>query len=484
VAGVVEDGVRVFKGLPFAAPPVGELRWRPPQPVVPWAGVRRADTFGPQCPQLPYPAGSPYTFDRAPTSEDCLYLNVWTTAGAHERQPVMVWVHGGAWTRGSASQTTGGALSYDGAALARKGVVVVTVNYRLGPFGFFAHPDLTAESPQRSSGNYAILDHIAALEWVRDNIAAFGGNPANVTVFGQSAGAWSVNATQATPLARGLFHRVIGESGAQLSGTQTLAAAEQNGADLATAVGADSLDALRAVPAERLLLVPAFRAWLNVDGWVLPDEVQTLFAQRRHSHVPVLVGSNANEWTTLADPATFPKTMEAYRRAIEMFFPGMAEHFDGVYPVTHEADIPGALQGLWRDTWFTLPMRTWARRATAGGQPAYLYQFTHVPPSPDASVWGAYHVSEVQYVFGNLNVPTFRYTDTDRALSETMSSYWVNFATHGDPNGAGLPRWTPYDREAEPYLDLGATVQPRHRLLKAQLDFLERAQQRASPASG
>ncbi|HEY6508329.1 MAG TPA: carboxylesterase family protein, partial [Vicinamibacterales bacterium] len=375
------------------------------------------------------------------------------------------------------SQTTLGVLSYDGAALARKGVVVVTVNYRLGPFGFLAHPDLTAESPQRSSGNYAVLDHIAALEWVRDNIAAFGGDPANVTIFGQSAGAWSVNATQATPLAQGLFHRVIGESGAQVSGTQTLAAAEQNGVDLAKAVEADSLDALRAVPAERLVLVPSFRAWLNVDGWILPEEVRTLFGQRRHSQVPVLVGSNAHEWTTLADPATFPPTVEAYGQLVDTLFPGLREQFDQAYPVTSAADIPAALQGLWRDTWFTLPMRTWARLATAAGQPAYLYQFTHVPPSPKASTWGAYHVSEVQYVFGNLDTPGFQYTDADRELSEMMSSYWVNFATHGDPNGAGLPAWPPDDETTEPYLDLGVTV-PKDHLLQMQLDFLERAQRR------
>jgi para-nitrobenzyl esterase len=257
-----------------------------------WTGVKKADTFGPPCVQSPYPAGSPYATPAAPTSEDCLYLNVWTPTGAGDKRPVMMWIHGGAWTRGAGSNDT-----YDGAALARKGVVVVTTNYRLGPFGFLAHPELTAESPQHSSGNYAILDHIAALKWVQRNIAAFGGDPSQVTIFGESAGAWSVNLVQATPLAAGLFQRVIAESGGQFARNPRLADAERGGRALAAAVGADSLKALRAVPAEQILAVQSFRSGVNVDGWVLPDEVRTIFAQKKHSNVPVLIGSNADEWT-------------------------------------------------------------------------------------------------------------------------------------------------------------------------------------------
>jgi len=239
---------------------MGDLRWKPPAAVIAWTGVKKADTFGPPCIQQPYPATSPYATALAPTSEDCLYLNVWSAAGAGDKRPVMVWIHGGAWTRGSGATPT-----YDGAALAKKGVVVVTTNYRLGPFGFLAHPELTAESAQHSSGNYAILDHIAALKWVQKNIAAFGGNPANVTIFGESAGSWSVNVVQATPLAAGLFHRAIGESGAQFARSPRLADAEQNGVALAKAVDADSLKALRAVPAETILGVQAFRPGANVD---------------------------------------------------------------------------------------------------------------------------------------------------------------------------------------------------------------------------
>jgi para-nitrobenzyl esterase len=472
IAGVMSGGVRAFKGVPFAAPPAGDLRWKPPQPVVPWSGVKQADTFAPRCVQTPSPPGSVYVMEPGQQSEDCLYLNVWTAGRAGDRRPVMVWIHGGAWTRGASSIGV-----YDGAALAAKGVVVVTTTYRLGPLGFLAHPELTAESPQRASGNYAVLDHIAALQWVKKNIASFGGDPGNVTIFGESSGSSSVNAVQATPLAKGLFHRAIGESGAQFARTARLADAEREGVALATAVGADSLKALRAVPAEKLVAVPSFRTGVTVDGWVLPDTVRAIFAAKRHNDVPVLVGSNADEWTTLSNPATFPKTMEEFRRRIETRFPGMSSQFDAVYPVKGEADISTAMLSLGRDTTFTLEMRTWARMVTAAGRKAFLYQFTHVPPGPEAETRGAYHASEIQYVFGNLRNPSFAYTDADRKLSDAMSGYWVNFAKAGDPNARGLPEWIAYDLSSEPYLDLGQPIQMKHHLLKPQIDFLEAAQQ-------
>ena len=390
----------------------------------------------------------------------------------------MVWIHGGAWTRGSGSLPV-----YDGSALAKKGVVVVTTNYRLGLFGFMAHPELTAESPNHSSGNYAILDHVAALKWVQKNIAAFGGDPSRVTIFGESAGSWSVNVVQATPLAKGLFHRAIGESGGQFARTARLADAEKGGVSLASAAGADSLKALRAVPAEKLNAIQSFRTGVNVDGWVLPDEVRAIFAQRKQNAVPVLIGSNANEWTTLSSPATFPNTMDDYRKRIDTQFPGFAKEIDAVYPVKTDADIAEAMLGIGRDATFTLEMRTWARMVTAGGRKAYLYQFTHVPPSPNAKTWGAYHAAEIPYVFGTLKNRSWPFTDTDFALSDTMSSYWTNFAVTGDPNGAGLPTWTPYDAAAEPYMDLGDTVQLRNHLLKSQLDALEASQQQRRSTS-
>jgi para-nitrobenzyl esterase len=374
ISGATANGVRVFKGIPFAAPPVGGLRWKAPLPVAAWDGVRAADRFGAQCTQQPYPANSPYASAPQPTSEDCLYLNVWTAGSAGDKRPVMVWIHGGAWTRGSGSTPT-----YDGAALAKKGVVVVTTNYRLGPFGFLAHPELTAESPQHASGNYAILDHVAALTWVQKNIAAFGGDPGRVTIFGESAGSWSVNVVQATPLAKGLFHRAIGESGAQFARTASLADAERGGVAFANAAGADSLKALRDVPAEKLLAIQSFRTGVNVDGFALPDTVRNIFAQKKQSDVPVLIGSNANEWTTLSNPAQFPKTMEEYRKRVEAQYGAAVKDYDAVYPVKTDADIAEALLGVGRDTTFTLEMRTWARMVTAGGMKAFLYQFTRVP---------------------------------------------------------------------------------------------------------
>jgi para-nitrobenzyl esterase len=491
--GTSADGVRVFKGIPFAAPPVGPLRWKAPQPVVAWSGVKAADTFGPQCMQQPYPAGSPYASAPQPTSEDCLYLNVWTAAhvgdastssgssraqSRADKRPVMVWIHGGAWTRGSASIPT-----YDGAALARKGVVVVTTNYRLGVFGFLAHPELAKESPTRASGNYAILDHLAALKWVQKNIAAFGGDPARVTIFGESAGSWSVNVVQATPLARGLFHRAIGESGGQFAGTVGRADAERRGVGVAAAVGARTLADLRAVPAEKLLAVDTFRTGVNVDGYVLAEDVRTLFARGKQNSVPVLVGSNANEMTTLSDVATFPDDMLEFRRQMAVRFPGFLPQFEAAYPLKSERDIPAALLAVGRDQTFTGEMRTWARMVSATGQKAFLYQFTHVPPSPNAKTWGAYHASEIPYVFGTLRNRNWPFTQTDFKLSNDMMSYWSNFAITGDPNGKGLPAWTPYDLADESYLELGDKVRTGHHLLKPQLDFLDDAAMRRRPVA-
>jgi para-nitrobenzyl esterase len=472
IAGTSSNGVRVFKGIPFAAPPTGDLRWKAPQPVTPWEGVRPADAFGAECMQEPYAAGSPYARAPQPTSEDCLYLNVWTAGAVGDRRPVMLWIHGGAWTRGS-----GSTASYDGSALAKKGAVVVTTNYRLGVFGFLAHRELSAESAQHASGNYAILDHVAALKWVQNNIAAFGGDPRRVTIFGESAGSWSVNAVQATPLAKGLFHGVIGESGAQFARTAPLAEAEKNGAALAAAAGADSLAALRAIPAATLLAAP-FRSGISVDGWVLPSDVRTIFAQKAQANVPVLAGSNADEWTTLSNPAQFPKTMADYRKRVEGQFGASVKEYDAAYPVRTEADIAGATLAVGRDATFSLEMRTWVRMVTDGGRKAFLYQFTRVPPGPNARTWGAYHAAEIPYVFNTLRLRDWPFTDTDFKLAEQMGSYWVNFAAGGDPNRAGLPKWAPYDRNTEPYLELGDTVQAKNHLLKAQLDFLEQVQQR------
>jgi para-nitrobenzyl esterase len=481
IKGVATDGVRSFKGIPFAAPPVGELRWQAPQFVKPWEGVRECSAFGPDCAQTPYAAGSMYSTAPHKQSEDCLYLNVWTTAKGNEKRPVMVWIHGGALTRGS-----GANAGYDGAALARKGVVLVTINYRLGPLGYLAHAESTAESPHHASGNYGVLDQIAALQWVQRNIAAFGGDPACVTIFGESAGSWSVSALVATPLAKGLFHRAIGESGGLFGRCTPLKEAEAKGTAFFNAAGVDSLKAARALPVEKLIDVfrndaagRTFRTTVNVDGWVLPDEIRNLYAQGRQNDVPVIVGSNANEMTTLTKPALVPKTLDDYRTRIAAQYGESSKEFAAVYPVESEADIAAAYLGSLRDTVFTLPMRTWARRTAAGRSKAYLYFFSHVPPNPNSKTLGAHHAAEILYVFNNLGLRKNQvYQEVDYKLAEMMSNYWVNFATTGDPNGKGLPKWTPYTSDAEAYLEFGDAVQARNHLLKEQLDFHERLQQR------
>jgi para-nitrobenzyl esterase len=485
ISGTAADGVRSFKGIPFAAPPTGDLRWKPPQPVIAWDGVRDGSAFGPDCPQAPYPQASPYYSQPRKQSEDCLYLNVWTAAKAGEKRPVMVWIHGGALTRGSGATRT-----YDGTAFAKKGVVLVTVNYRLGPLGYLAHADLTAESPQHSSGNYGVLDQIAALKWVQKNIAAFGGDTSRVTIFGESAGSWSVNALVASPLAKGLFHRAIGQSGGSF-GPMTklkedrdkLPSAEKVGAAFARAAGADSISALRALPAEKIIDLfnndpegKKFRTSPNVDGWVLPDEIRNIFAQGKQNDVPVIVGSNANEMTTLTTPASLPKTMEEYRKRVESQYGEVTKEFEPLYPVKSDADVTAAYLGSLRDSSFTLPMRTWARLTATGRSKAYLYFFSHVPPNPNSKYLGAYHAGEIAYVFNNLNRQNTALQEADYKLAEMMSSYWVNFATTANPNGKGLPRWTPYDRKAEAYLDFGDPVQLRNHLLKEQLDFIEQFQ--------
>lgn len=480
ISGTSDGGVRAYLGVPYAAPAVGDLRWKEPHPVVPWEGVRTCDAFGPICPQTPYPAMSIYVQPEMEQSEDCLTLNVWTDAKAGDMKPVMVWIHGGALTRGAGSLP-----NYNGAYLAKKGVVLVTINYRLNVFGFLAHPELTAESPHESSGNYGILDQIAALEWVQRNIEQFGGDPGNVTIFGESAGSWSVNFLMASPLAKGLFHRAIGESGAAFAGNPRLdaaegdtPAAESGGLAFAEAAGADSIEALRALSTEEVLQAYAelpedtpFRATANVDGYVLPDSVLNLFQQGNYNQVPVIVGSNADEMTSLTNPATVPKTKEKLDEWISENFGEQSSDFYTYYPADGPAGIRNAYLAALRDRWFTLGMRTWAQLNTRHGNSSYLYFFAKVPPRPGKEFFKAFHAAEIAYVFGTLDPSQASYTEDDRRLSDTVSSYWVNFAATGDPNGPGQPDWEPYAAETEPYLLITDDPAGDHHLLKEQLDY-------------
>ena len=477
--------IRVYRGIPFAAPPVGDLRWKAPQPAAAWQGTRQATEFSNGCWQTQYPAAAAiYQAKLPPLSEDCLYLNIWTSAkSAKDRLPVMVWIHGGGFTRGFS-----GSKSYDGEILSRKGAVVVTINYRLGVFGFFAHPELSAESGHHASGNYALLDQIAALQWVQKNIAAFGGDPSRVTIFGESAGSWAVNALMASPLAKGLFQRAIGESGGSFSPMKTLADAEKEGEKLAasltssvaakdedgkTAAPQSALKALRAKPAEELLKAAELETVRPlVDGWVLPQDIATIFAQGRQNDVPLIVGYNADEGTTLAPQGANLKAV-MFTAGIYQRYGASADQMLKIYPAASDEQAVMSFYSAYRDQAFGWEMRTWARLATrTGHQPSYLYYFSRRPPGPQSARLRAFHASEIAYVFGNFVWP-FPWEDTDKKLSDTISSYWVNFATTGNPNGGSLMKWPAYSAKDDQAMEFGDQIAVRSEINKAGLDFFD-----------
>ena len=441
MAGATPD-MHIYKGIPFAAPPVGNLRWRVPQPAAHWDGVRQADAFGRVCMQ-----NAPGGGGGQQVSEDCLYLNVWTAAkSAGEKRPVMVWIYGGGYNTGSGSQP-----DYDGEALARKGAVVVTINYRLGVFGFFSYPELTSESDRRGAGNFGLLDSVAALQWVQKNIAAFGGDPKRVTIFGESAGAGLVANLMVSPLAKGLFHRAIGESSSWTTATigrlGTLTDAEQAGLKYAEGLGAKSLAELRAKPADQILKAGR-GAGPIVDGWSIPEDPGTVFAQGKQIDVPVLAGSNRDE-SFGATPANAAQYAEQSRKR----YGDLADSFLKVYPGGSDEQARDSAFFAGRDE-MAFVMRNWARMETKTGKSkSYVFFFTHQPPvQPNAKAGkfgagphgSAVHTAELPYVFNNLRGPR-AWTDVDRQVADTMSSYWVNFAATGDPNGKGLPKWIAYD---------------------------------------
>jgi para-nitrobenzyl esterase len=452
------DGVAVFKNIPFAEPPVGKLRWSEPVPAKAWTGVRDATVFGPACPQT----GHLNAF----SSEDCLQLNIWTpTWPMKSPAPVMLWFHGGGNVAGSAIEPL-----FDGENFARLGVVLVSANYRLGVFGFFAHPELTAESPHHASGNYGLLDQVLALRWVHDNIAKLGGDPENVTIFGESAGSMDVNTLMTTPLSKGLFQRVIAESGAITGGPMTelpvLSEAEKRGEELAAKLNIPSdgaLAKLRAVPAADLLTVvkqstvPGFSrplTGMDVDGWVLSEPPARIFAEGREHHVALLLGNNSQEM-----PKPFGSTSDNVRESIAKFYGPLADRALAAYGLDGAAD-PAP------DTEYGTAMMQWATDSsfrcgtiqeliwhTNAGSPAYEYQFSRTIHGQEMT--GAPHASELVFVFGTLPVwqGTRHYDLTDRQFAPVMQEYWVNFAKTGDPNGGNLVHWSKFDFAGRAYLD-------------------------------
>jgi para-nitrobenzyl esterase len=475
--GTTEKGATAFKGVPFAAPPVGDLRWRAPQPPAAWDGVRKADAFSASCMQFKPGERLPWTNEfmvQNEVSEDCLTLNVWTPrADASAKLPVIVYIHGGSFREGS-----GAVDVYRGGNLAAKGAVVVTINYRLGAFGFLAHPDLTAESEQHSSGNYGLLDQIAALRWVQANIAQFGGDPKNVAIWGQSAGALSVSALVASPLAEGLFQRAQTDSGLGVSGfpMSPLAGAEQNGIKFATEHNAASIKELRALPADALVYVPdpkagmagAFRFIPIVDGWVLPDTPTAMNAKGTDKDVPVIAGYQADEPALYFRPL---RTLDEYNQYVAKQYGDMAAEFASLYPVAQEGDIKRVVMASNRDR-NRVSIFLWASlRGKTHRQPVFVYYFDRAIPWPQHPEFGAFHSGEIPYFFSNLDALDRPWETEDAALAGSVSSYLVNFAAKGDPNGAGLAPWPMADPNEPQIMELGARVGLMPLAAAEKLDF-------------
>jgi para-nitrobenzyl esterase len=441
-----DPAVLVFKGIPYAAPPVGEGRWRPPEPPRPWPGVRPAAAFGKSCVQAIRRSLLPWTEEymfRNDVDEDCLALNVWAPAsavgGSAAGRPVLVYIHGGAFDSGS-----GEVLLYDGESLARKGLIVVTINYRLGVFGFFCHAGLSAESPQHSCGNYGLLDQIAALRWVQRNIAAFGGDPSNVTVAGQSAGASSVHYLTFSPLASGLFQRAIAQSGPWDRHAQTpeRAQAEARGAELAAKAGSASLAGLRALSAAELFekyRESGLQFRPIVDGWVLPDQLAALLARGEGADVPLLTGITADERSFQKGYGSV--TLEQWQQSVHDEYGDAAGAVLAAYPASSDAEASAQSRQLMRDAGLATLLDWRSALGARGKARSFGYLFERAIPWPEHPEYQAFHSGELPYVFDNLARLNRPWQEADRKLADLASSYWVNFATTGDPNGPGLPPW-------------------------------------------
>ncbi len=433
-----------FKGIPFAAPPVGELRWKEPQPVQPWKGVKECNAFGPS-PMQPKPAAfsmwsEEFLIPKEPISEDCLYLNVWTGAiGAAEKKPVFVWIYGGGFASGGS-----GVPIYDGEAMAKKGIVFVSINYRVGVFGFFSHPALSRESGRNASGNYGLMDQVAALKWIKQNIEAFGGDPGNVTIAGQSAGAMSVHWLVASPTAKGLFNKAIAESGANFTRPlMDLQQAESEGRKFAAGITGDEtgdhLEKLRRIDAEELMQKSqGFRSAV-MDGYVLPKPVPEIFREGKQNKVTLLTGWNQDEgliFGPIRNATDYSAdTRKQYGEALLKYYPS------GTDERARQSQLD-----LWRDIIFGAQNYAWANIESSQGKKVYVYRFTRkVPATGEYKKYGAFHTGEVPYALDNLRFVNRPWEDSDKQLAEIMSGYWANFVKKGDPNGEGLPVWKVYE---------------------------------------
>jgi carboxylesterase type B len=483
----IDPAVTVFKGIPFAAPPVGELRWKPPIPPAKWSGVLEASHFSPSCPQVFHRGGpgegDPYRFELRPqgkASEDCLYLNVWTPANKPtDKLPVLVWIYGGGFQEGSTSVTI-----YDGLGLATKGVVVVSMNYRLGIFGFLASSELDKKSEHHTSGNYGTLDQIAALRWVQKNIAAFGGDPDRVAIFGQSAGGGSVQFLSISPLAKGLFRGAVSENGTldpndpflqerSPSAHKTLAQAEQDDWKYLGESGIRSLDQLRQMTTDQIEALPnppfppAFFA-PNIDGWVLPQSFGETYAEGKQLNVAFMAG-----WTSSYYPH-FKTSVARYRAWAEARYGSMAKEFLAIYPASTDEQAATQVEEATRDS-YRSSLFLWAVKHQKTDQnKIYLYYFNHPLPDSGHDGVGAGAAHELPYVFNSLYKSGRSYTNEDYKLADMMSSLWSNFAAHSDPNGPGLPEWRPFDPNSKIMMQLGDNTGPIPVADEKKFDFFER----------
>jgi len=478
VEGQAQGELLVFKGLPYARAPMGKDRWRPPQPFPDWRGVRKATEFGPSCFQPPVAADSLYADDPGPMSEDCLSLNVWAPKDARHA-PVFVWIHGGALNIGTSRLGM-----YDGSGLARQGVIVVSINYRLGVLGWLAHPELGAESAEGLSGNYGLLDQIEALRWVRRNISAFGGDPSNVTIAGESAGGLSVMYLMVSPPARGLFHKAIAESAYMISTPELKhynhghPSAESAGVEIMTKLGAHSLADLRAMDPGKLTNAAAaagFAPFGAVDGQILPRQLVEAFDRGEQAPVPLLAGSNSGEIRSLRYLAPpIPKTAGEYEAAIRARYGDLADNFLRLYPGAH---LEESVLETTRDALYSWTSQRLAIKQTALGQPAYLYFFDHGYPAMDQAGLHGFHASELPYVFGALdrlsaNWPKPPHTPQEAALSDAVIGYWTSFAKTGRPTAEGHPDWPAYGQTAA-FMDFQAAPRPATNLLPGMYPFVE-----------
>jgi para-nitrobenzyl esterase len=492
-SGLVEgttsaDGkVAIFKGIPFAAPPVGELRWKEPQPVTPWKSVRKATEFGARCMQARI--FEDMVFRDAGPSEDCLYLNVWTPGvAAKTKLAVMVWIYGGGFQAGATSEPR-----QDGEQLAHKGAVIVSMNYRMGIFGFFSHPELTAESEHHASGNYGLMDQAAALKWVHENIAAFGGDPNNVTIFGESAGSFSVSALMASPLSKRLIRAAIGESGAFFGKTlnvKSLGESERRNAVFAESLGMKLVGQLRAASAEKLLEASRsendnLRFRPNIDGYFMPASAYGIYAQGGQAHIPLMAGWNRDEGSYQQFFGTEPVSKENYAAKIRQRFGDAAPEALKLFPGGSDEEVKNSAAFLSTadftafETWKWLGMHL-----QTGEAPVYRYEFDQAPPPSEkheAEAGLAYHSAEIEYVFGTLDWKKIAWRPEDYKLSDQMGSYWTNFAKTGNPNGAGLGVWPMYIRKSGyQVMALGAAPRATADKQREQFVFLDNTAAKAN----